>query len=98
MQHQDNTFKNKVQTLLEQTRKKVYREPEINNKYGLTVINHMMIFNNDKYFLCFYDKIGNNSITIAEFNNFVRDVNTISNTKQMTGIGIIISNKSLYGY
>ena len=97
MQHQpDNNiiFKNKVQALLEQTGKKIYREQDINNKYGLTVINHMMIFNNNKYFICFYDMIGNNSIPLANFNNFVKDVNNISNHKQMSGFGIIISNKS----
>ena len=78
----DMNFKNKVQTLLEQTRKKIYREQDITNKYGITVINHMMIFNNDKYFICFYDKIGNNSIALGEFNTFVANVNNISNIKQ----------------
>ena len=95
MQYQVNNFQNKVQTLLEQTHRKIFHKQDIINKYNVTMIDHMMIYKNDKYFICFYDYVGNNSLTIEEFNNFTYSVNIIANAKQMTGIGIIVSKKSL---
>jgi hypothetical protein len=90
-----NLFEDKVQLLLEQTKKKVYRKQDIVNKYGPTItIDHMIVYKDDNFIICFQDKNTNNSITINDFNNFTNSVNTIANTKQMYGIGIFISNKS----
>jgi len=87
-------FEKKIQLLLEKTKKKVHTCSDIINKYNIYNVNHMIMYNNDKYFICFNDNWSNNSISPEGLNNFIASVNIIAGMKQMRGIGIIISNKS----
>ena len=92
-------FEDKMQSKLETTNLKIYREKDVKNFYGknITAIDHL--FYNDDIIVCIQDKWLSCKVSNKEFNHFVSCVNTIVNDnktyKFKLVLGLYVSNNGL---
>lgn len=91
-------FENQIQTILNRTRLKVYREAEVTRMYGsnITAVDHMLKIDG-KLLICIQDKYQEKNISIQQTTHFIYSVNTISRISKMPCIGIYLTKSRLSG-